>query len=94
MPTGAPRDIQVVGRRSETAGARSSRNSSGSGTVSGAITSTGELSSHACAIAPKAIWMPAALRLAMAVHTPILLPHVTREKASATATPKRSSPIM
>src|ERR671918_238252 len=38
--------------------------------------------------------MPAALRLAMTVHTPICLPHVTREKASATATAKRSSPIM
>ena len=38
--------------------------------------------------------MPAALRFAMTVHTPICLPHVTREKASATATANRSSPIM
>ena len=59
-----------------------------------AITRSGEESSHAWAIAPYAIWMPAALRLAMTVHTPICLPAVTREKPSATATAKRSSPIM
>ena len=58
------------------------------------MTSSGEESSHACAMAPYAIWMPAALRLAMTVHTPICLPQVTREKPSATATAKRSSPIM
>ena len=45
-------------------------------------------------MAPYAIWMPAAFRLAMTVQTPICLPPVTREKASATATAKRSSPIM
>ncbi len=45
-------------------------------------------------MAPNAIWMPAALRPAMTVHTPICLPLVTREKLSATATAKRSSPIM
>src|SRR5713226_6632936 len=44
-----------------------------------AITSIGEESSHACATAPNAIWMPAALRPAMTVHTPICLPLVTRE---------------
>jgi hypothetical protein len=38
--------------------------------------------------------MPAAFRLAMTVHTPICLPQVTRENASATATAKRSSPII
>jgi hypothetical protein len=59
-----------------------------------AITSSGEESSHAWAMAPNAIWMPAALRPAMTVHTPICLPLVTREKLSATATAKRSSPIM
>jgi len=32
--------------------------------------------------------------IAIAVHAPMRLPHVTREKASATAIPKRSSPIM
>ena len=59
-----------------------------------AMTSTGDESSHACAMAPKAIWMPAALRPAMTVHVPICLPCVTRENASATATAKRSSPII
>ena len=59
-----------------------------------AITSSGEESSQACATAPKAIWMPAALRPAITVQTPICLPLVTREKPSATATAKRSSPIM
>ena len=38
--------------------------------------------------------MPAAFKPAITVHTPICLPQVTREKASATATAKRSSPIM
>jgi hypothetical protein len=38
--------------------------------------------------------MPAAFRLAMTVHAPICLPQVTREKPSATATAKRSSPII
>src|SRR5690242_21307645 len=46
-----------------------------------AITSRGEESSHACAMAPYAIWMPAALRPAITVHTPICLPLVTRERS-------------
>ncbi len=45
-------------------------------------------------MAPYAIWIPAALSPAITVHAPICLPHVTRETASATATAKRSSPIM
>ena len=59
-----------------------------------AMTSIGEESSQAWPMAPYAIWMPAAFRFAMTVQTPICLPCVTREKASATATANRSSPIM
>ena len=58
------------------------------------MTRIGDESSQAWPMAPKAIWIPAAFRLAMIVHTPICLPQVTREKASATATANRSSPIM
>src|SRR5262245_4163499 len=38
--------------------------------------------------------MPAAFRFDMTVHTPMRFPQVTRENASATATAKRSSPII
>ena len=64
------------------------------GPTPSAITSTGDESSHACATAPYAIWMPAAFNPAITVQAPICLPHVTRENASATATAKRSSPII
>src|SRR5205823_2893503 len=49
------------------------------------MTSSGEESSHACATAPYAIWMPAAFSPAMTVHAPICLPLVTRAQANPLA---------